>query len=384
MKKITLLSFLLFTIITYGQSQLLSGIVESFDGTTWQNSLGYNYEYDSNNNLKTKTVLFWNGSSWGESEKTIYTYNTNNKVIEEVEKYYSYLTDMLENDYRSVYTYNSDGNVTNIDDFEWDSTQWVNESRSTIYYSGTVITGGFSEEYIGTEWVNSFKTTISYNTDGTISEIIDEEWDTDADPDVWVLDEKTVFTYYSNKKINTATYYDWDATSWVQDNLVTYTIDGNGNRTSQTEVYTGGTEIINYSYDMTAMMSSYANPFEDYNGLQYIYQDNPYVNKITSLNSADGTFRLTYNYNNSISLSVDDEVLNNQIKLKIYPIPSSDFVTIDTSGIIKNVEVYNTLGSKVISTTNKTLNVASLSKGIYIVNILLDNGASITKKIIKE
>ncbi len=88
MKKITLLCFLLSSIITFSQTQLLSRLDETYNGVTWENSSGYNYEYDGNNNLKFETYLSWDGTSWVEFYKTEYIYNTNNEVEEEISQIY--------------------------------------------------------------------------------------------------------------------------------------------------------------------------------------------------------------------------------------------------------------------------------------------------------
>jgi hypothetical protein len=51
-------------------------------------------------------------------------------------------------------------------------------------------------------------------------------------------------------------------------------------------------------------------------------------------------------------------------------------------GKIKSVEIYNLQGQKLITATQKQINISSLSSGIYIVHIEDIENNTITKKII--
>jgi hypothetical protein len=83
------------------------------------------------------------------------------------------------------------------------------------------------------------------------------------------------------------------------------------------------------------------------------------------------------------SLSVD-EVFSS--KTSMYPNPATQLVNISSDVVINKVEVYNVIGKKVLSTkdlTNKTLDISSLSSGIYTVK--LTSGKSVAlKKLIKK
>ena len=137
MKKITLLFLLLFTVHSYSQSQLLSSVDETFNGSIWENSSGYNYEYEGNN-LKTEVQFFWSGIDWAESDKTTFTYNNNNKAIEEVYQFYN--GTQYENSDRTVYTYDmTTGDIIKIEGYDWQS-GWVEEFRANLTYTGALLT----------------------------------------------------------------------------------------------------------------------------------------------------------------------------------------------------------------------------------------------------
>ena len=73
--------------------------------------------------------------------------------------------------------------------------------------------------------------------------------------------------------------------------------------------------------------------------------------------------------------------------LKYYPGPEYNSVIIENSATIKTVTIYNTLGQMINTTginSNKTaIDVSTLAKGIYLLNIAADNG-TITVKILRE
>ena len=82
MRKSLLIILTLFTITLQSQTKIESAIDEYYDGSSWVNSEGYNYEYDNNGNVITETSYSWIGSGWTESYKESFTYNVNNKVTE--------------------------------------------------------------------------------------------------------------------------------------------------------------------------------------------------------------------------------------------------------------------------------------------------------------
>ena len=93
------------------------------------------------------------------------------------------------------------------------------------------------------------------------------------------------------------------------------------------------------------------------------------------------TVNVTVNVN---SLSVD--------KLEKYdfsfgPNPTGDFIYLSASESIGNVEIYNLLGQKSLSSdivdTKGTIDISNLSRGIYIMNVAIDEKIG-TYKVIKE
>lgn len=83
------------------------------------------------------------------------------------------------------------------------------------------------------------------------------------------------------------------------------------------------------------------------------------------------------------SLLETSSISSQQKKIEIFPNPVSDILNIKTKDDIKVIEVYDISGKKLITTTDKVLNVHSLPKGSYVVKIITDKETTV-KKFIKK
>ncbi|QYS87416.1 T9SS type A sorting domain-containing protein [Flavobacterium oreochromis] len=105
-----------------------------------------------------------------------------------------------------------------------------------------------------------------------------------------------------------------------------------------------------------------------------------------------GVYDPTANWRiDNVKIQANSIFLNNEKNseiegLSIYPNPANSVLNITSNNFKeKQVELYDTLGKKTSSftTTNETINISSLSKGIYFVKITQDNKTT-TRKIIIE
>ncbi len=79
--------------------------------------------------------------------------------------------------------------------------------------------------------------------------------------------------------------------------------------------------------------------------------------------------------------------LQNRNNIKLYPNPANDILTI--SGVSNaNIEIFNITGqivhSTIINDDNTVVDLSSFRKGIYLVNIIAENGSTLSKKLIIE
>ncbi|TRW23021.1 T9SS type A sorting domain-containing protein [Flavobacterium zepuense] len=92
---------------------------------------------------------------------------------------------------------------------------------------------------------------------------------------------------------------------------------------------------------------------------------------------------------NALPLGVSDKTINNQVL--ITPNPATDIVTITSNHVshIERMDVYNTTGQQIKTYTQPefksgALNVSQLQSGLYIIQIQYQDGASATKKLVKQ
>ncbi|MDD3692187.1 MAG: T9SS type A sorting domain-containing protein [Bacteroidales bacterium] len=85
-------------------------------------------------------------------------------------------------------------------------------------------------------------------------------------------------------------------------------------------------------------------------------------------------------------LRIDNSVKNNII---VIPNPANDLISINCENyVIKNISLYDMYGKKILSmeldTYSYDMNISNISKGFYFLRCQMQDGKSITKKIIKK
>lgn len=80
------------------------------------------------------------------------------------------------------------------------------------------------------------------------------------------------------------------------------------------------------------------------------------------------------------------ESVEDDSNMEVYPNPANDIIYVK-GDIIQYVEIYNTVGSRVISKNvidSESINIADLTSGIYFVRIVDKQGNTTTTKIVKR
>ena len=73
----------------------------------------------------------------------------------------------------------------------------------------------------------------------------------------------------------------------------------------------------------------------------------------------------------------------NEAKVKIYPNPATDYVTVE-GGEVKSIEIYSLAGALVASEkAENTVSVSDLAKGTYLVKVTTTDGVKVEKLIKK-
>jgi agmatine/peptidylarginine deiminase len=117
----------------------------------------------------------------------------------------------------------------------------------------------------------------------------------------------------------------------------------------------------------------------------YFYLD-VYVNALAK-GYVVTTFTVQTDQNDcTYSVAINEDLLSvNELtaEAKLYPNPTTGLFTVEGANVAK-VEVYNLVGQKVHEAEGKTVSIdaADWNKGIYLVNIIEEKGAVVTKKLV--
>ena len=80
-------------------------------------------------------------------------------------------------------------------------------------------------------------------------------------------------------------------------------------------------------------------------------------------------------------------ILAEDNSITLYPNPASKEINLSSENIINSIDIFNSLGQKVYQTNvkakGKTLDINSLSKGVYIIGVNTENGY-VRKKLVKD
>lgn len=97
------------------------------------------------------------------------------------------------------------------------------------------------------------------------------------------------------------------------------------------------------------------------------------------IDEISGKRNINADQNISLKIDLDNNIIDNNIEL--YPNPASDFVNIKSKLKIKSWEIYEMSGKQILKGNSNKINVANFIKGVYMINILFENGKNASKKV---
>lgn len=151
----------------------------------------------------------------------------------------------------------------------------------------------------------------------------------------------------------------------------------------------GTTKTVTVSYDGYGTLIT---PFATYTNVWRVKEDQGFgLGTYTWENENPLQPILVYTIsNNSFTLFGNSplglhESNNLQLSVDLFPNPATENLSIQSSETIKAITCTNYLGQNVIiKLENTSLDISSLSKGIYFLNLTTQNGNSITKKFVTQ
>jgi hypothetical protein len=133
-----------------------------------------------------------------------------------------YETNQYVNYYRSLYSYNINGNLSEYLSQSWNNSSWENSYRMQNTYNAQGLLATSIFQYFDMGWQNSSKTEQSYNSYGNLQQTIDSYWMNSA----WEPNYKSDFTYDGQQRLSeqvSSSYYYWQSPPvWVYNHKINY------------------------------------------------------------------------------------------------------------------------------------------------------------------
>lgn len=333
--------------ISYPDNVTVITILKMWDGNAWVNFIQYISENDLGTNTVTTTTQMWSGTAWVNQARWITMSDENQNVMSEVSQ-------------------------------TWSGTAWMNIMQYLYTYDGNQnLTSRLQQQWSNNAWENSQLTTSTYSPNNNLAGTTDRLWQNNA----WVnATRDTLYTYDGNNNNLSFTSMVWMETDWMNSMRTSYTYDTHNNPTSQiTENWAGDNWMIlthlayAYSYDVNGFIEGQSQ--KDINVLN---------SQITSGDS-------THYYFHTVIISAGNLAFDENIS--IYPNPSNGLFTVSIKSInstsdIKSVSVFTLSGKMIYNDRNSTLtsrqiDLTTTPKGIYILKVETGTGQSLGKLIIQ-
>ncbi len=340
-------------IFTYGyRGQLIfsgntaENVIRTLDTATgqWNPSYKLVITFDNNYNITEQAIYAWTGNQWLGIQKNIYTYDSNGRIISELEQSYNFTTFQWENSSQNLYSYDANGNKIERVYQQWNSStsQWVNVNRDTM----------------------------SYNSNNFITEDIFQTWDTTTSQ--WNNYFKYTYEYTtinSKELLSQSTYFTWNTfnNQWDSSRVTIYSYNTNGLKTLELNKYYNNGNWLNsnqyvYEYDSVG------------NKTKYYFQVWDLTNNYWQNNTRTDYFWTAVTYN------LVESATNNLFN--IYPNPAYDYIRIASDKPLHNINIISLDGKTIISkkiNSNGSIDISGLKSGIYMIKD--DSGRSIGKFI---
>lgn len=357
--------------------------------TTSQYSLvdSLTWAYDTDNNVVDyQSFRGWDVFS-NEFTTTLRVQNVynNNQLIEQVHSAYSYMTQQWEEEDRYLYTYNTNGEITELIFQEFVNGQWENNYKSVYHYNNNDLFYLW-ERF---QYINGGLDTVS---------MADLAYDSN---DRLILN---IFSlYYPGYWLKvTKDEYEYPAVGQEVHKMSTF---GNNVWTYDNKTETSFDQVNNLTFRTYSLWNVNSQSWDTSVEYEYNYDNNfPYAVLATNLKERDcqhelvtstvdtyinGQLRLHHDliyYWSNLMTSLTN--LDIQSDLHVFPNPASDILSFDLPDSNKpsSIELFNATGKRIISTqlSDNRLTVSDLPSGFYSFLIKQSNKAYSGKVMINR
>ena len=350
---------------------------KSWNSGQWTDSYLYIYTYDTHNNIVEGLGKSWNSGQWVTKEKYTYTYDINDNITE---KMYQDLTIIYYN-YKYTYTYDMHNNMTeevyqNCEYGEWEIVYENTDTYNTFNKKIETLRKWWDHG----KFTGASKWTYTYDAHNNLTEeVCQNSWTS------WENDYKIVYTYNEQNNRTEYLYQEWKSAQWVNGFRYTYTYDSHNNKTEEVcQTWESGQwkNYIKWTHTYDENDNAIAGFY--YMGLDDTWIDYDanllwvYYNNMQSKKSVQ-RHKFTASYVKAGSVGINENRFSDNL-IKLYPNPVSNILRIETNELnaISDVKIYSIQGVLLLNSKENQIDVSLLPSGIYIADI---NG--VIRKIVK-
>ncbi len=356
-----------------------SMLVESWTNNAWKNSMRMTYTFDSKGNVAQVQGDTWTTTNtWVKSTLTAYTLNSNSTVNYTVTSIWN--NNQWTESQKTLYTYDANKNVLTIKTQMFLGAIWMDLSLTTNTYNGSgqlIKDVDQTLDYMTMQMKNSSQTTYTYNSDGTEAQNISQMWSGTS----WENSSRYTYSYNSSKELTTTLEETYSSGSWVNRSKDTYSYNKslniqNGTAASQIK------EILSQNWDIAG--SKWVDASKD----SYAYNSAGALTQILSQNWTNNAWvndtRITFDPKTSVP-----QIVAGINTVKIYPNPFISSVTVENSTPSESeIYIYNTDGQMVKSFLKQQavsrINLSDLSRGTYMVRVTTPGAEQVIKLLKAE
>lgn len=251
----------------------------------------------------------------------------------------------------------------------------------------------------GAPLVNNERTLYKYDAQNRLIEELSQDWDDNVSPAVWANTKKSIYSYDANGKRAAQIDSFWVTTNnFTFGSKLEFNYNANGKLATQLHKNEQNTETgkTTFTYNPAGFLTE--EKYETKDGSNYS------LNRKDSI-ILDANNRVTQEFVYSFDFTVNKVLMTGRMnsqgssvgifsnsifkQLRAFPNPTNGTVTLQLTGESdKNVEVYNMLGEKVLSltlqSTNNSIDLSSLSNGIYTIKVNSKEGDFQNKVILNK
>lgn len=287
---------------------------------------------------------------------------------------------------RQVYTYDAAGNLTKIEYFFWNVSQFDIQAESNFEYDAN--NNLTLESYVSDPIANPITESLDsmfYDASNNLIRMISYNWSGSA----LEVQSESLMTYSGNE-IDNLQLYEANSSQleWTYD--LHYTHSGGMPASIDAFSVTGGVPStsadieISYTYNSDNQLSLHeAYLLGDLLSMQeYIYDAEGFVEKIefSDFDFASSSLYISQ-VRNFYYQSTADLTETSAIATTVYPNPTSDFISVEADAHIERVTVLATDGKMLITQKGSDVDVSHLTPGAYLINVTTSKGSSQTRFI---